>query len=143
MKNNNQSGFTLIELLVATIILFMAMGAVSLIYRGAFISSEKASNHVNIVANVPALLSQIKQQVQSAPPQKTQLSGQGTAWQSTYTWQANVEKTKVVVDAASSLEFGEQMATKKQFKLWQVTLTLNSYGIVKNYTFNEVSWHDA
>lgn len=143
MKNNNQSGFTLIELLVATIILFMAMGAVSLIYQGAFISSEKASNHVNIVANVPALLSQIKQQVQSAPPQQTQLSGQGTAWQSAYTWQANVEKTKVVVDAASSLEFGEQMATKKQFKLWQVTLTLNSHGIVKNYTFNEVSWHDA
>jgi|OM-RGC.v1.025295555 prepilin-type N-terminal cleavage/methylation domain len=143
VKNNNQSGFTLIELLVATIILFMAMGAVSLIYRGAFISSEKASNHVNIVANVPALLSQIKQQVHSAPPQQTQLSGQGTAWQSTYTWQANVEKTKVVVDAASSLEFGEQMATKKQFKLWQVTLTLNSYGIAKNYTFNEVSWHDA
>lgn len=143
MKNNNQSGFTLIELLVATIILFMAMGAVSLIYRGAFISSEKASNHVNIVANVPALLSQIKQQVQSAPPQQTQLNGQGTAWQSSYTWQASVEKTKVVVDAASSLEFGEQMATKKQFKLWQVTLTLNSHGIVKNYTFNEVSWHDA
>lgn len=143
MKNNNQSGFTLIELLVATIILFMAMGAVSLIYRGAFISSEKASNHVNIVANVPALLSQIKQQVQSAPPQQTQLNGQGTAWQSSYTWQASVEKTKVVVDAASSLEFGEQMAPKKQFKLWQVTLTLNSHGIVKNYTFNEVSWHDA
>ncbi|MFT5529039.1 MAG: prepilin-type N-terminal cleavage/methylation domain-containing protein [Alteromonadaceae bacterium] len=143
MKNNNQSGFTLIELLVATIILFMAMGAVSLIYRGAFISSEKASNHVNIVANVPALLSQIKQQVQSAPPQQTQLNGQGTAWQSSYTWQASVEKTKVVVDAASSLEFGEQMALKKQFKLWQVTLTLNSHGIVKNYTFNEVSWHDA
>jgi prepilin-type N-terminal cleavage/methylation domain-containing protein len=143
VKNNNQSGFTLIELLVATIILFMAMGAVSLIYRGAFISSEKASNHVNIVANVPALLSQIKQQVQSAPPQQTQLNGQGTAWQSSYTWQASVEKTKVVVDAASSLEFGEQMALKKQFKLWQVTLTLNSHGIVKNYTFNEVSWHDA
>jgi len=113
VKNNNQSGFTLIELLVATIILFMAMGAVSLIYRGAFISSEKASNHVNIVANVPALLSQIKQQVQSAPPQQTQLNGQGTAWQSSYTWQANVEKNKVVVDAASSLEFGEQMAQKK------------------------------
>ena len=121
----------------------MAMGAVSLIYRGAFISSEKASNHVNIVANVPALLSQIKQQVQSAPPQQTQLNGQGTVWQSSYTWQASVEKTKVVVDAASSLEFGEQMATKKQFKLWQVTLTLNSHGIVKNYTFNEVSWHEA
>ena len=143
MKNNNQSGFTLIELLVATIILFMAMGAVSLIYRGAFISSEKASNHVNIVANVPALLSQIKQQVQSANTQQTQLNGQGTAWQSTYTWQANVQQTKTVIDTASSLEFGEQMASKKQFKLWQVTLTLNSHGIIKNYTFNEVSWHDA
>tara|TARA_B100001059_G_scaffold21424_1_gene17252 strand:- start:2584 stop:3015 length:432 start_codon:yes stop_codon:yes gene_type:complete len=143
MINNKHTGFTLIELLVATIILFMAMGAVSLIYRGAFISSEKASNHVNIVANVPALLSQIKQQVQSATSQQTQLNGQGNAWQSTYTWQANVQQTKIVVDAASTLEFGEQMATKKQFKLWQVTLIINSHGIVKNYTFNQVSWHDA
>ncbi|MBB1386214.1 prepilin-type N-terminal cleavage/methylation domain-containing protein [Pseudoalteromonas sp. SG45-5] len=143
MKNNNNSGFTLIELLVATIILFTAMGAVSLIYRGAFISSEKASNHVNIVANVPALLSQIKQDVQNANPQQTQLNGQGSAWQSTYTWQATVQQTKTVTDDVSKLEFGEQMALKKQFKLWQVVLTINSNGIVKNYTFNEVSWHDA
>ena len=143
MKSNNQSGFTLIELLVATIILFMAMGAVSLIYRGAFISSEKASNHVNIVANVPALLSQIKQQVQSAPPQQTQLSGQGTAWQSTYTWQANVQQSKKVTDEIMALEFGVDAAIKTQFTLWQITLILNSNGIVKNYTFNEVSWHDA
>ncbi|MBE0360561.1 MULTISPECIES: PulJ/GspJ family protein [Pseudoalteromonas] len=143
MKNNNNSGFTLIELLVATIILFTAMGAVSLIYRGAFISSEKASNHVNIVANVPALLSQIKQDVQNASSQQTQLNAQGSAWQSTYTWQATVQQTKTVTDDVSKLEFGEQMALKKQFKLWQVVLTINSNGIVKNYTFNEVSWHDA
>lgn len=143
MKNKNSNGFTLIELLVATIILFTAMGAVSLIYRGAFIASEKASNHVKIVANVPALLSQIKQQVQSVNSQQTQLNGQGSAWQSTYTWQATVQQSKTITDSSSSLEFGEQMALKKQFKLWQVTLTINSNGIVKNYTFNEVSWHDA
>ncbi|WP_165724818.1 prepilin-type N-terminal cleavage/methylation domain-containing protein [Pseudoalteromonas sp. SA25] len=143
MKNKNSSGFTLIELLVATIILFMAMGAVSLIYRGAFISSEKASNHVNIVANVPALLSQIKQQVQSASAEQTQLNGQGNAWQSTYTWQANVQQTKTITDATMALEFGEGNSVKTQFKLWQVTLVINSHGIVKNYTFNEVSWHDA
>jgi prepilin-type N-terminal cleavage/methylation domain-containing protein len=143
MKHKNSSGFTLIELLVATIILFTAMGAVSLIYRGAFIASEKASNHVKIVANVPALLSQIKQQVQSVNSQQTQLNGQGSAWQSTYTWQATVQQSKTITDSSSSLEFGEQMALKKQFKLWQVTLTINSNGIVKNYTFNEVSWHDA
>lgn len=143
MKNKNNSGFTLIELLVATIILFTAMGAVSLIYRGAFIASEKASNHVKIVANVPTLLSQVKQQVQSANAQQTQLNGQGSAWQSTYTWQAKVQQAKTVTDASSSLEFGEQMALKKRFKLWQVNLTINSRGIIKTYTFNEVSWHDA
>jgi len=143
MKNKATAGFTLIELLVATIILFTAMGAVSLIYRGAFIASEKASNHINIVANVPALLSQVKQQVQSTNAQQNQLNGQGSAWQSTYTWQANVQQTKTVTDASSSLEFGEQMALKKQFKLWQVNLTINSRGIIKTYTFNEVSWHDA
>jgi prepilin-type N-terminal cleavage/methylation domain-containing protein len=143
MRSNSCRGFTLIELLVATIILFTAMAAVSLIYRGAFIATEKASNHVNIVANIPALLSQIKQQVQSASAQKNQLNGQGRAWQSSYTWQASVQKTKIVVDATSSLEFGEQMAAKKQFKLWQVVLTINSNGIVKEYTFNEMSWHDA
>ncbi|MBH0025412.1 MULTISPECIES: prepilin-type N-terminal cleavage/methylation domain-containing protein [unclassified Pseudoalteromonas] len=143
MKNKNSTGFTLIELLVATIILFMAMGAVSLIYRGAFISSEKASNHVNIVANVPALLSQIKQQVQSASAEQTQLNGQGNAWQSTYTWQANVQQTKKITDPTMALEFGEGNSVKTQFKLWQVTLVINSHGIEKNYTFNEVSWHDA
>jgi prepilin-type N-terminal cleavage/methylation domain-containing protein len=143
MKSKKTSGFTLIELLVATIILFTAMAAVSLIYRGAFIASEKASNHVKIVANVPALLSQIKQQVHNANVQQTQLNGQGNAWQSTYTWQATVQQTKTITDAISRLEFGEQMALKKHFKLWHVVLTINSHGIVKNYNFNEVSWHDA
>lgn len=143
MKHKNSSGFTLIELLVATIILFTAMGAVSLIYRGAFIASEKASNHVKIVANVPALLSQIKQQVQGASAEQTQLNGQGSAWQSTYTWQANIQQTKTVTNELMVLEFGEDTGFKKQFKLWQVNLTINSNGIVKNYTFNEVSWHDA
>ena len=122
---------------------FFTLPPLMLIYRGAFISSEKASNHVNIVANVPALLSQIKQQVQSAPPQQTQLSGQGTAWQSTYTWQANVQQSKKVTDEIMALEFGVDAAIKTQFTLWQITLILNSNGIVKNYTFNEVSWHDA
>ena len=83
MKTKHQLGFTLVELLIATIILFSSLAAVSLIYRGAFIASEKASNHVKMVANLPALITQIQQQIKlstSAREQRVVPLAMETIW---------------------------------------------------------------
>ncbi|WP_199527070.1 type II secretion system protein [Pseudoalteromonas sp. bablab_jr004] len=143
MKQKKQIGFTLIELLIATIILFSSLAAVSLIYRGAFIASEKASNHVNVVANLPALISRIQQQIQTASSEQSQLSEQGNAWGVQYQWQASVVQSKVIINETMALEFAEEIADKKQIKLWRISLIIKRNGIEKNYILNEVSWHDA
>ncbi len=143
MKTKHQLGFTLVELLIATIILFSSLAAVSLIYRGAFIASEKASNHVKMVANLPALITQIQQQIKLSTSEQSTLSGSGVGWGVEYQWQAAIVQSKVVVDEAMTLEFGRQAAEKKQINLWQVTLIVKRNGIEKSYTFNEVSWHNG
>lgn len=143
MKTKHQSGFTLVELLIATIILFSSLAAVSLIYRGAFIASEKASNHVKLIANLPALITQIQQQIKLTTSEQSTLSGSGVGWGVEYQWQAAVVQNKVIVNETMALEFGNEIATKKAIQLWQVTLIVKRNGIEKSYTFNEVSWHDA
>ena len=59
-----QAGFTLIEILVASVILFASLAVVSMIYRGAYLSSEKATQHVNISKVLPAVLSTIEYEIQ-------------------------------------------------------------------------------
>ena len=137
MKNK---GFTLIELLVAAVILFSVVASVSLIYRGAFIASEKASNHVQLVTVVAPLLGVIQDEIRSNRKNTSQLSGEGQAWQVNYQWQASVINTKKVIDVASSIELGEDLAEKKIYKLWVIDLHLESDGISHQYQLNEVSW---
>nr|MDC2854601.1 prepilin-type N-terminal cleavage/methylation domain-containing protein [Ningiella sp. W23] len=60
MSNNKQAGFTLIEVLVASVILFATITLVSDMFRGAFISSERANRHVTISGIMPIALKQIQ-----------------------------------------------------------------------------------
>ncbi|MBE0365076.1 hypothetical protein PULV_a3386 [Pseudoalteromonas ulvae UL12] len=139
---NKHRAFTLVELLVASLILFSVITTVSLIYRGAFIASEKANNHMDIVGVLPALLSEIQYHIRALPFELSHTEASGQVWQVHYEWKAKVIETKSVIDNVSSLEFGESNAVKKEFKLWQVELELSQGRIVREYLFSEVSWLD-
>jgi len=141
-KIKSTKGFTLVEVLVASVILFSAIAVVSMIFRGAFIGSEKADNHINLSGIMPAVLASIKDEIQlQGNSTDSQLKGQAQAWDITYQWQASLLKIKSA-QPEFDIDTSSMTNPPERFKLWQVSLDVERNGIIKNYEFNELSWTD-
>ena len=138
-----QKGFTLIEVMVAAVILFSVIASVSMIYRGAFISSEKANNHVEIAGVLPSILASLRYDIrQQGNSASTELSQQGSTWNVNYHWQAKLIDFKSAPEKFD-VDTGKFITPPKKYKLWQVVLTLESNGLKKQYQLKELSWSDA
>jgi len=135
-------GFTLLEILVASVILFSSMAVVSLIYRGALVSSEKANTHVLISGVVPAVLNTIREKIrQQSDQQQTEIIGNGIAWDVNYHWSAKLLNLKSAPPTFDS-ETGNNEVSPEKYKLWQVDLQLTLKGIKRDYHFKELSWNE-
>lgn len=138
----SQNGFTLIEVLVAAVILFSSLATISMIYRGAFISSEKAEKHVYISGTLPSVLSSIKRAIKvNSQLSKHELSGSGNAWQIDYSWTAKLIEFKSAPEKLD-VDSGDFITPPKKYKLWQVKLNLSYKGIQKAYSYKELGWNN-
>ncbi|PCH94203.1 MAG: hypothetical protein COB83_12275 [Gammaproteobacteria bacterium] len=134
---NKKKGFTLIEVLVASFILFLVIAAVTMVYRGAVLSSHKAERALQFSSLVDPISEQIRLQLQSSA--NNELQGQGNMGAVTFNWlaiQAFQAKAPALLDAES----GDISLGNKTFRLWHVTLELKLKNTVRNYQFSEVSW---
>ncbi len=135
-------GFTLIEILVASVILFSSIAAVTMIYRGAFISTEKANSHMIIAGVVPAVLIQVREQIRGMGNNtKTTLNGNGSSWGTEYQWEAN----QIAVKAAPpvfDMDSGDTITPAEKYKLWDVELNVSDRGLTLHYEFKELSWNE-
>ncbi len=137
-----EHGFTLVEVLVASVILFSTIAVVSMVYRGAFISSEKATSHIAITGVLPSVLANIKQSIRAkGNSPSTELSGNSNAWDVSYQWRASLVSFKSPPDR---FEEGSNVLVTppEKYKLWQVELAIEKSGLVKSYQFKELSWND-
>lgn len=145
MPNNNlrsYSGFTLIEVLVAAVILFSSIATVSMVYRGAFISSERADKHITLTGALPSVLARIRHDIRSqGNSNQTQLSDSADAWDVSYQWKASLREYK---SAPKRLDpnSGSLVTPPLKYKLWNVSLELEYAGLTKTYQFNELSWNN-
>ena len=136
------TGFTLIEVMVASVILFASIAVVSVVYRGAFISSEKANTHIKVSGMLPSILATIREDIrQQGNSTSIELQHQSTAWQIKYRWQASLLKQKAAQPIFDP-DLGEMTSPPQKFKLWAVQLTLEYGNLTQNYQFNELSWND-
>jgi len=136
------SGFTLIEVMVAAVILFSVIATVSMVYRGAFLSSEKANKHINLTGVLPAVLASIKQELQDVSrSSETEVSRSTNAWQVKYQWSAKLLKLKSAPEKLD-VDTGNFVKPPLKYKLWRVELTLERDGLVKQYSYNELGWTD-
>ncbi|MFT5812273.1 MAG: prepilin-type N-terminal cleavage/methylation domain-containing protein [Psychroserpens sp.] len=138
LVRNNAQGFTLIEVLVASFILFLVISALTMVYRGALLSSFKAERVLSFSALVDPIAEQISTQINAAE-QVNQLQGSGAMGQLTFSWQAVVShqsKTPEMFNVGT----GEMDSGDKTFKLWQVNMQLQLKNATREYQFNEMSW---
>jgi type II secretory pathway component PulJ len=142
MKNHkNNKGFTLIEVLVAGVILFASIAVVTNIYRGSFIASQKANNHVYISGVLPSILAVIKRDIRAqGNNSQTELNGKNKAFEVDYQWSATLAKFKAAPERFD-VDSGNIEQQNKKYKLWLVELDIQRNGIHRNYTFNELSWN--
>jgi prepilin-type N-terminal cleavage/methylation domain-containing protein len=137
---NKAQGFTLIEVLVAALILFSSIAMVSMVFRGAFISSEKANNHMVISGVLPAVLATLRQDIRDQGDiSLTQLRDKGAMWDVNYQWQAALVAHQSAPEKFD-IESRKLVTPPAKYKLWQVELTLTHKSLSKQYQFNELSW---
>jgi len=137
---SKDNGFTLIEVLVAAVILFASIATVSMIYRGAFLSSEKANKHVTISGVMPSIMANIRANIRAQGNSfESQLSNQGNAWNVEYKWQANLVQHKSAPQRLD-VDSGDYVNPPMKYKLWQVELDVQYQYNTKHYQFYEMSW---
>jgi len=139
-QRTQSAGFTLIEVMVAAVILFSVIATVSMIYRGAFLSSEKANNYVVISGVLPSILATIKDDIQSRKNiSLNTISNKGNAWAINYQWQATLQEQSTPPKKFDP--FTKKLTIPNiNYKLWTVSLKLEYKGVNKEYVFNEFSW---
>ncbi|WP_409424575.1 MULTISPECIES: PulJ/GspJ family protein [unclassified Pseudoalteromonas] len=143
MSNNKQAGFTLIEVLVASVILFATITLVSDMFRGAFISSERANRHVTISGIMPIALKQIQAALRhQSKNAEHNLSGSNVFWGVSVSWQAQ----KVAFKSAPPLydyDLGKYQQVPNKYSLWQVSAEFSYGETTTEYSYYEVSWNES
>ena len=136
MKHNQ--GFTLLEVLVAGFILFIVISTMTMVYRGAILSSEKAERSVRISSSVNAIKQLVAQQLHASQNAQS-LTGNGTMGKIGYQWHA--EKTAQALEPDTfDPDSGGFVTGKRSFALWTVSLDIYYQSTRRQYQFSEVSW---
>jgi prepilin-type N-terminal cleavage/methylation domain-containing protein len=131
-------GFTLIEVLVASFIMFLVIASVTMVYRGAILSSGKAERTLLFSSKAESISEQIRIQIQSSNEQ-AEIQGQGSMGKVNYSWSATPIRV-AKAPAQFNLALGEMDSGKTVFRLWNITLTLTLGLATRSYQFSEVSW---
>jgi len=137
-SNKNQKGFTLIEVLVASFILFLVLAAITMVYRGALLSSYKAERTLRFSSIVEPISEQVRIQIQESSSEE-QLIGSGNMGEVTFNWVA-IKTHQSKAPLKLNIGTGEYDTGNKTFNLWEVTLKLQLKKASRDYHFSEVSW---
>ena len=132
--SNFERGFTLIEVLVSGFILFLVIASMTLIYRGALLSSSKAERALSFTAAIPSIRLIVSDSVRTefSGPER---EGQGKFGGLQFKWKATLThrgKPSVILQEDSLREL--------RYFLWHVRLVVETDNLTHEYEFSEVSW---
>ncbi|RJE76908.1 hypothetical protein BGP78_10925 [Pseudoalteromonas sp. MSK9-3] len=138
---SNGKGFTLIELLISVVILFTSILMVSQVFRGAYISSEKATNYVVMSAAMVGIFPLVTEQLRLQDFQSMNASGSGSNGSVEFSWEGSVvDETRVSNDL--STEFTGHVTSSNSYKLWLIDLKVSISDRSSNYQYHEVTWEN-
>gem|GEM_PF-1563203 len=127
-------GFTLLEVLISGFILFLALTAMSEVYRGALLSSIKAESALQISSAVPSIHSNIVEVMRENSNSDLRY-GEGKFGHLEYSW-----KAMPIYEGEPSQFLQEDYGDEIRYFLWQIDLEVTNKTQTRGYSFLEVSW---
>jgi len=136
MFPRRQQGFTLLEVLLAGFILFLTIATMTMVYRGALLSSSKAEKSLEISAVVIPVRQIVTDEIRKSDYGEVS-SGEGTYGEINYRWNASLIK---VGQPPQIVQENVTLGDKLEYYFWRVEFSLESGSLYRNYHFYEVSW---
>ena len=129
------SGFTLIEVLIAGVILFSITTTMTLVYRGALLSSGKAERSVLLTRHVNFIRQKVSDDFQNTPASRNRRNN-GNFGPIEYEWEAILTH----VGQPSSIIQEDSGREDLEYYLWTIELVLRNGSQVRDYEFTELTW---
>lgn len=136
--NKLQKGFTLIEVLIAATILFAVISIVSQTYRGATISSTKATRTAELLGITPLLLDTIRFRIKLENGTKD-IAEEGILNGFQFNWHAQIIRKGSAPDRLSP-EDGGIVSFDNKFFIWKVALIIKKEDYSQSFEFEELTW---
>lgn len=129
-----QHGFTLIEVLLASFILFLVLTSMTMVYRGALLSSTKAERSLSVSAAVPSIRILVTDKFRNTVNTGSH-RGIGRYGDLGYKWVA----TLAHIGQPSTI-LQEDSGRQLRYFLWDIQLTVTLDSVSRSYDFRELSW---
>jgi type II secretory pathway component PulJ len=136
MSPRQQQGFTLLEVLLAGFILFLTIAAMTMVYRGALLSSSKAEQSLEIISSVPFIRVIVTEQLRASSDKKFRQSS-GSYGSVEFSWEA--VESHIGRPSKTLLQLYNEQDTI-EYSLWDVTINLTKKGKTFSHKFSEISW---
>ena len=133
-----ENGFTLLEVLVAAFILFLVIAAMTFVYRGAVLTSNKAERSLHFSALVTPICEQIRAQIRNSADQH-KLEGEGVMGDVSYSWAAREDETSTEPDYFDP-DHGDYIAGSRKFTLRTIHVVVRNGNASRQYEFSELTW---
>ena len=129
----SESGFTLLEVLLAGFILFLVLSSMTMVYRGALLSSSKAELSIDITGSVPFIRVIVTDVLREGKSTEDQW-GEGEYGDLAYHWVAQLthegQPSPILQETAGDL----------RYYLWHIELVVMRGHKERRYEFSEISW---
>jgi len=141
-KINSSAGFTLIEIMLAAVILFSVITTVTMIYRGAILSSGKATEQLVLSNTLPFIVKEISHNLQEkSQNSESSVDGQGELLGIKYQWRAEFLLKKAPLPIFD-IDSGQDITQSERYKLWRVSLVTIVDDREYKHDFMQVSWDE-
>lgn len=136
MIPRQQQGFTLLEVLLAGFILFITIAAMTMVYRGALLTSSKAEKSLDISAVVIPVRQLISDQVGKNSHLASSF-GEGRYGEVNYRWKSS--RTHVGFPSPILME-DSGLFNDLRYYLVEVDVQFQIGSLTRDYQFKEMAW---
>lgn len=137
--NGKQDGLTLIEVLVASVIMFAAIAAVSLVYKGAITGSEKAEVNIKLASAFPVVIEDVKEVLRSRNSSEAIDSLKGRVFDVDYQWRAETIRADRAPKRLDT-DTGNYVVQPERYLLWKVDIEMRVGTLTRAFEIYELSW---